>query len=161
MRLLILLIVSAAPWCSASFYAASHLNVRMPEQQGVNFRIEFPDGLTGVQAAARVANRLNVHRAFVVLFKNNVVATGEALSGVDGVQTLTDRDLSLRVDNSRLRLEQHRVLPGDTLTAMLRPLRGDHLHNAMAIYYKGKLVQVPSDRPVLAVGFNVVPRHAR
>ena len=139
MRLLVALIVSA-PWCLASFYAVSHLNVRMPEQQGVDFRIEYPDGLTGVQAAARVAARINVHPAFVVLFKNNVVATGEALSGVAGVQTLTDRDLSLRVDNSRLTLEQHRVLPGDTLTAMLRPLRGDHLHNAMAIYYKGKLV---------------------
>ena len=44
---------------------------------------------------------------------------------------------------------------GDTLTLALRPLRGDHFHNAVAIYYKGRLLDVPTDRPVLAVGNNL------
>ena len=129
------------------------LNIRMPSQNGVDFRVDFHQQMSGIDAAAAAARHLNVHPAFVVLWKNQAGLSGSP----NGAQTLSDRDALLRVDNSALRLggAEHRVRAGDTLTLALRPLRGDHFHNAVAIYYKGRLLDVPTDRPVLAVGNNL------
>lgn len=131
-----------------------YLHVRMPSANGVDFRIPFSAGTTGIDAAAAAARHLNVHPAYVVLWKNQAALGGAP----DGPQTHVDREPLARVDNSALRLrsaEHGQLRGGDTLTLALRPLRGDHLHNGIAIYYKGQLLDVPTDRPVLAVGNNL------
>eukprot|EP00937_MAST-01D_sp_MAST-1D-sp2_P005642 g5642.t1 len=136
--------------------SGGYLNIHMPQQYGGDLQIPYSDAHTGMQVAATVAKRLRVHQAYLVLYSTAlVVEHGDGGAGIDGVQTLADRDLGLRLDNSAQTLAQHAVHAGSTLTALLRPLRGDHLHNAVAIYYKGHLMSVPSDRPVLAVGNNM------
>jgi hypothetical protein len=47
--------------------------------------------------------------------------------------------------------------PGDSVDAYLRPLRGDHVHLAFAVYVRGELVRSLSDRPL--VGLTSEGRH--
>ncbi|HEX9869857.1 MAG TPA: hypothetical protein VGC99_14905, partial [Candidatus Tectomicrobia bacterium] len=131
-----------------------HLGGRFP----ADFSMPYSGSLTGRQLAAKVAQRAGVKAQYLVLFRSSVqLVKGH---GTSTALTHMDRAPEYRVDagpNARKTLHDQGVMAGDTLKLLLRPLRGDHIHYAFSIYYKGNPVDMTmiKDRPVLAVDSNI------
>ncbi len=123
-----------------------------------DFSMPYTGSLTGRQLAQRVAQRVGVKVQHLVLFRSSAqLVKGH---GASTALTHMDRAPEYRVDagpNADKTLQDQGVMAGDTLKLLLRPLRGDHIHYAFSIYYKGNPVDMTmiKDRPVLAVDSNI------
>lgn len=134
-----------------------HLGGRFP----ANFSMPYPASLTGRQLAEKVAQRAGVKVQYLALFRSGVrLVKGH---GASAALTHMDRAPEYRITagpNADKTLQEQGVMAGDTLKLLLRPLRGDHIHYAFSIYYKGNPVDMTmiKDRPVLAVDSNISER---
>jgi hypothetical protein len=134
---------------------SGYVKIRITGRYPATFKVDYSSELTGIQLAQKVADELGgVEAQFVTLFK---LDRPLKLMGPSGPAFNLDRSPDNRIDNSNQTLGQLKVKSRDTIQCLLRPLRGDHIHYAFAIYYKGELVDMSliEDRPVLAVQNNM------
>jgi len=138
--------------------SGGHLYIHLGGRFPADFSMPYSGSLTGRQLAAKVAQRAGVKVQYLVLFRSSVrLVKGH---GASTALTHMDRAPEYRIDagpNADKTLRDQRVMAGDTLKLLLRPLRGDHIHHAFSIYYKGNPVDMTmiKDRPVLAVDSNI------
>jgi hypothetical protein len=131
-----------------------HLGGRFP----ADFNMPYSGSLTGRQLAEQVALRAGVKTQYLALFRNSArLVKGQ---GASAALIHLDRAREYRLDagpNADKTLREQGVMAGDTLKLLLRPLRGDHIHYAFSIHYKGAPVDMTmiEDRPVLAVDNNI------
>ena len=131
-----------------------HLGGRFP----ADFRMPYSGSLTGRQLAEKVAQRVGVKAQYLVLFRSSARLVKR--HGAGTAMTHMDRAPEYRLDagpNADKALQEQGVMAGDTVKLLLRPLRGDHIHYAFSISYKGDPVDMTmiNDRPVLAVDSNI------
>lgn len=138
--------------------SGGHLYIHLGGRFPADFSMPYSGSLAGRQLAAKVAQRAGVKVQYLVLFRSSVrLVKGH---GAGTALTHMDRVPEYRIDagpNADKTLHDQGVMAGDTLTLLLRPLRGDHIHYAFSIYYKGNPVDMTmiKDRPVLAVDSNI------
>ena len=138
--------------------SVGHLYVHLGGRFPADFSVPYSGSLTGRQLADKVAQRVGVKAQYLVLF----LSSARLVRGHRSNTALThmDRAPEYRIDagpNADKTLQEQGVMAGDTLKLLLRPLRGDHIHYAFSIYYKGSPVDMTmiKDRPVLAVESNI------
>eukprot|EP01062_Namystynia_karyoxenos_P056124 TRINITY_DN47080_c0_g1_i1.p1 TRINITY_DN47080_c0_g1~~TRINITY_DN47080_c0_g1_i1.p1 ORF type:complete len:558 (+),score=142.69 TRINITY_DN47080_c0_g1_i1:146-1675(+) len=123
--------------------------------------LEFPrrrGTLTAADLLKEVAAELGVHRDFLVLVRRGgpAVAGGRVQQRAFNSRRVgapAGEDASAEADQRSL---ESWGIPADgdaELDCLLRPLRGDHIHNALAIYITGMLVDPLSDRPLQSTLF--------
>lgn len=138
--------------------SSGHLYIHLGGRFPTDFSMPYSGSLTGRQLAEKVAQRVGVKAQYLVLFRSGArLVKGH---GASTALTHMDRAPEYRIDarpNADKTLEEQGVMAGDTLKLLLRPLRGDHIHYAFSIYYKGNPVDMTMirDRPVLAVESNI------
>jgi hypothetical protein len=131
-----------------------HLGGRFP----ADFSMPYSASLTGRRLAEKVAQRVGVKVQYLALFRSSArLVKGH---GASTALTHMDRAPEYRLGtgpNADKTLQEQGVMAGDTLKLLLRPLRGDHIHYAVSIYYKGNPIDMTmiKDRPVLAVDSNI------
>jgi len=101
------------------------------------------DSTTAGDLLARVADLLNIHSDYIVLYKKTALLQ-------NGSNLLTGRDPSARIGCSSMcddyealnaqSLSSLGVQDGTNVLCLIRPLRGDHIHSAFAVYVHGELV---------------------
>jgi hypothetical protein len=135
-----------------------HLYIHLPGRFPVDFSMPYVSTQTGKQLAEQVAKKVGVRVQYLVLFRSSTELVQR--HGPSSALTHMDRAPEYRIDagpNADKTLQEQGVMASDSLKLLLRPLRGDHIHYAFSIYYKGELVDkaMIQDRPVLAVASNI------
>jgi hypothetical protein len=138
--------------------SAERLYIRLDGRFPADISMPYSASLTGRQLAEEVAQRVGVKVQYLALFRSSARLVRR--HGASTALTHMDRVPEYRIDagpNADKTLQEQGVMAGDALKLLLRPLRGDHIHYAFSIYYKGNPVDMTmiEDRPVLAVESNI------
>ena len=110
-----------------------------------------------------VAARLGVDPMYVVLYaRGPAVVNGQITERLPSLLlTPLGTEKAARFNATYLASERARqareeaaslisrgLVPGGSVTALVRPLRGDHIHVAFAMFHGGRLLKAPQDRPL-------------
>jgi len=138
--------------------SGGRLHIHLGDRFPADFSIPYSGSLTGRQLAEQVAGQVGVKAQYLVLFRSSARLVKR--HGAGAAMTHMDRAPENRLDmgpNADKALREQGVMAGDTVSVLLRPVRGDHIHYAFSIYYKGDPVDMTTinDRPVLAVDSNI------
>lgn len=130
----------------------SYVLINVAAGRGSGYTMQLPlDSLPNQTAQgllSTVAERINVDLEYVVMYKNGPVRGTENIRKYRLPSQRIGTTSTCRNSESlnSMTLESLDIKSSDSVTCVLRPLRGDHIHQAFAVYVHDELVDTLWDR---------------